>query len=163
MLLELYGRIPPLAESAVADLAPGQLRRSPVDGANSIGWLIWHVGRVQDHQISTILECDQIWVTRNWADEFGLDPDPTNIGFGHTKAEAARVCPSGSEILVDYLDAVQSRTMDFLDGLSPAELDRIVDWRWDPPVTLGVRLVSIADDCLQHVGQANYIRGMNGW
>ena len=29
-------------------------------------------------------------------------------------------------------------------------------------MTLGVRLVSIADDCLQHVGQAAYVRGLLG-
>jgi hypothetical protein len=36
----------------------------------------------------------------------------------------------------------------------------VVDRRWTPPVTLGVRLVSVADDCLQHVGQAAYVRGL---
>jgi hypothetical protein len=25
---------------------------------------------------------------------------------------------------------------------------------------MGVRLVSVADDCLQHVGQAAYVRGL---
>jgi len=47
-----------------------------------------------------------------------------------------------------------------LDGLAPGDLDRVVDRRWDPPVTLGVRLVSVADDSLQHLGQAAYIRGL---
>jgi hypothetical protein len=27
-------------------------------------------------------------------------------------------------------------------------------------VTMGVRLVSVADDCLQHAGQAAYVRGL---
>ena len=40
------------------------------------------------------------------------------------------------------------------------DLDRIVDERWDPPVTLAVRLVSVVDDCLQHAGQAAYARGI---
>jgi hypothetical protein len=35
-----------------------------------------------------------------------------------------------------------------------------VDDYWDPPVTLGVRLVSIISDDLQHVGQAAFIRGV---
>jgi hypothetical protein len=47
-----------------------------------------------------------------------------------------------------------------LEGLTPDDLDRVVDKRWDPPVTLGVRLVSIADDSLQHAGQAAYVRGL---
>ena len=46
-----------------------------------------------------------------------------------------------------------------LQALTPADLDRVVDEDWDPPVTLGVRLVSIADDGLQHLGQAAYARG----
>jgi hypothetical protein len=47
-----------------------------------------------------------------------------------------------------------------LEVVGPADLARTVDDRWDPPVTLGVRLVSIADDSLQHVGQAAYLRGL---
>jgi hypothetical protein len=65
-------------------------------------------------------------------------------------------------VLLEYLDAVDRRTRTMLSELTPADLDRIVDRRWDPPVTLGVRLVSIADDCLQHVGQAAYVRGLLG-
>ena len=40
--------------------------------------------------------------------------------------------------------------------LTAKDLDRVVDKRWNPPVTLGVRLISIADDDIQHAGQANY-------
>ena len=47
-------------------------------------------------------------------------------------------------------------------GLGPDDLGRVVDRQWDPPVTMGVRLVSVADDSLQHVGQAAYLRGMSG-
>ena len=53
-----------------------------------------------------------------------------------------------------------ARTRRLLEGLRETDLDRIVDKRWDPPVTLGVRLISIADDCLQHAGQAAYLRGL---
>ena len=62
--------------------------------------------------------------------------------------------------LLAYSDAVHERTTAFLGGLSPADLDRIVDPNWDPPVSLGVRLISVADDCLQHLGQAAYVRGI---
>ena len=72
----------------------------------------------------------------------------------------AAVRPDGAEVLVDYLDAVSDRTRTVLDGLGPDDLDRVVDRRWDPPVTMGVRLVSVADDGLQHLGQAAYVRGL---
>ncbi len=45
-------------------------------------------------------------------------------------------------------------------GLQPADLDVVVDERWDPPVTLGVRLVSVVNEVNQHVGQAAYVRGL---
>jgi hypothetical protein len=32
--------------------------------------------------------------------------------------------------------------------------------RWDPPVTLAVRLISVVNDSMQHVGQAAYAKGI---
>jgi hypothetical protein len=63
-------------------------------------------------------------------------------------------------VIIDYHDAVDRLTRSMLEVVGPADLARTVDDRWDPPVTLGVRLVSIADDSLQHVGQAAYLRGL---
>jgi len=160
LLIELYGRIPPLARSATSGLDPDQLTTPPEPGANTVAWLVWHVARVQDHHIAEILGEDQIWAGEGWAERFGLVPDPSNTGYGHRPDDVAQVRPEGTDALVDYLDAVQRRTEVFLGGLSESDLDRIVDRRWDPPVTLGVRLVSVADDALQHAGQAAYVRGL---
>lgn len=162
LLIEIYGRIPPLARAAVDGVDADQLCQSPAPGTNSIGWLVWHLTRVQDHHVAELLETDQVWVTGVWAARFGLEPDPSNIGYGHTAADIATVRPDGPDVLVEYLDAVQGRTETMIAGLAPADLDRIVDRRWDPPVTMGVRLVSIADDSLQHLGQAAYLRGLLG-
>ncbi len=161
--LELYGRIPPLAERAVKDLTPAQLSQLPADGTNPIGWLVWHLARVQDHHMAELMDGPQIWERGDWAARFGLTPDPANIGYGHRPADVSAVQPDGPDSLLRYLDAVQARTVDYLRTLDDAALDRIVDRRWDPPVSLGVRLVSIADDSLQHVGQACYLRGYFGW
>lgn len=163
LLLELYGRIRPLAARAVDGLSIEQLITSPAPGTNSIAWLVWHLARVQDHHIAELLEAEQVWESGGWAERFGLEADPANIGYGHTADEVAAVRPDGPDSLLDYLDAVEARTSQMLAGLSPTDLDRIVDRRWDPPVSLGVRLVSIADDSLQHVGQACYLRGLFAW
>lgn len=157
--LELYGRIPPLVRAAVEDLTPDELVAPPWPGANPVGWLVWHLTRVQDHHVSELLGEEQRWVTGGWAARFGLEPDPEDTGYGHSPEDVAAVRPESWRALVDHHDDVQSRTEAFLRALDPAELDRVVDRRWDPPVTLGVRLVSIADDSLQHVGQAAYARG----
>jgi hypothetical protein len=162
LLLELLGRIPPLARAAVEGLGPEDLTRAPAPGLNTVGWLVWHLTRVQDHYLAEILDTEQIWSTGTWAARCGLDPDPSNTGYGHGPDEVASVRPDGPDVLLDYLDAIDQRTRTTLEALTPGDLDRIVDRRWDPPVTLGVRLVSIADDSLQHVGQAAYVRGWLG-
>jgi len=162
LLLELYGRIPPLAHEAMDGLGPEELTARPTPDANTIAWLIWHLTRVQDHHVAELLDGEQLWVAGPWAAQLGLDPDPGNTGYGHSSREVETVRPTSPDVLVDYLAAVGERTRAMLRTLTPDELDRIVDRRWDPPVTLGVRLVSVADDCLQHAGQAAYLRGLLG-
>jgi hypothetical protein len=162
LLLELYGRIPPLARHAVEGVPLDRLTEPPSPGANPIAWLVWHPARVQDDHVSDLLDADQLWVTGDWAGRFGLEADPSDTGYGHSAEQVASVRPERPEVLLEYLDAVDHRTRTMLEGLVPADLDRIVDRRWDPPVTLGVRLVSIADDSLQHAGQAAYVRGLLG-
>ena len=162
LLVELYGRIPPLVASAVEGLTADELATSPEPGANTIGWLSWHLARVQDHHIAELLDTDQIWVGGEWAARVGVAPDPDDIGYGHDRAQMEAIRPHGPEVLVDYLDAVWERTRTMLSSLGESDLSRVVDRRWDPPVTMGVRLVSIADDSLQHAGQAAYVRGLLG-
>jgi uncharacterized damage-inducible protein DinB len=160
LLLELYGRIPPLARDIVEGVDLDRLTQPPSPDANSMAWLVWHMTRVQDHHVAELLGTDQIWIEVDWARRFGLESDATNTGYGHSPDEVAAVQPDGPEVLLEYLDAVDRRTRSMLKDLTPPDLDRVVDRRWDPPVTLGVRLVSIADDSLQHLGQAAYVRGM---
>lgn len=163
LLTELYERIPPLAEQAATGLDAAQLAQAPQPGANSIGWLVWHIARVHDSHISEVIGESQLWSDGNWASSFGLDDDPGNTGYGHSPSEAAAVQPVSAEALLGYLAAVTERTRATLAELVPDDLDRTVDESYDPPVTLGVRLVSIADDCLQHAGQAAYARGLFGY
>lgn len=160
LLVELYGRIPPLVAAAVEGLGPEELTTSPDPGANTIGWLAWHLARVQDHHVAELLDTDQIWVDGDWAERVGVTADPDNIGYGHDRTQMEAIRPDGPDVLVAYLDAVWARTRTLLSSLGEDDLARVVDRRWDPPVTMGVRLVSIADDSLQHAGQAAYVRGL---
>jgi uncharacterized damage-inducible protein DinB len=158
--IELFGRVAEHVRGVVDGLTPDDLAWSPAPGANSIGWLVWHLTRVQDDHIADLLGEEQLWTTGPWAARFGLTPDPDNTGYGHTAADVEAVRPENAEALVSYYDAVAARTEAFLDRLTADELDRVVDERWDPPVSMGVRLVSIADDDIQHAGQAAYLRGL---
>lgn len=160
VLVDLYGRLPHLVTGAVEGLEPEQLVFAPKEGANTIGWLVWHLTRVQDVQIADVAGSSQLWVADGWAKRFGMKPDPDDHGYGHTAEQVAAVRPSSAQLLIDHFSAVHERTMNYIWLLTADDLDRVVDKSWDPPVTLGVRLVSIADDGLQHAGQAAYVRGL---
>ena len=131
----------------------------PTPDANSIAWLIWHSARVQDVQVCDIAGSDPVWARDGWVDRFGLDLPRDDTGYGHSAEDVAKVRAS-AELLAGYYHAVHEMTLEFVGTLSDADLERIVDKRWDPPVTASARLVSIVDDCAQHLGQAAYLRGI---
>jgi uncharacterized damage-inducible protein DinB len=127
--------------------------------ANTIGWLAWHLLRVQDDHVAEVADRDQVWTAQGFADRFGLPFDAAATGYGFSPEQVAHVRVEADPLL-EYGAAVHAQTAEFLRGLSDDDLDRVVDTRWDPPVTLGVRLVSVLSDDLQHVGQAAYVRGL---
>ncbi len=160
LLVEGYERLHDLVRGAVEDLDLDQLAAAPAPGANTVGWLVWHLTRVQDHHISDVLDAEQRYLSESWFERFGRDPDPQDIGYGHTAADVASVRPQAPGDLTGYYDSVHARTIEFLGGLEVPDLDRVVDENWDPPVTVGARLTSILNDDLQHAGQAAYVRGI---
>jgi uncharacterized damage-inducible protein DinB len=160
VLLDAFGRLPQLVRAAVDGLTTEQLATAPTAGANTVGWLIWHVTRIQDDHVAEVMDVEQIWTAGGWAERFSLPTGAMDTGYGHSPVEVAAVRPQSGQALVDYYEAVHARTVAYLQTLSDADLDQIVDERWDPPVTLGVRLVSVVNDDVQHVGQAAYVRGL---
>jgi hypothetical protein len=132
----------------------------PDPDANSIAWLVWHLTRVADDHVAEVAGTDQVWTRDGWYDRFRLPFPPAAHGYGHTSADVGAVRVS-SELLAGYHDAVAQAVLAYVGTLAPDDLDRVVDDRWDPPVTLGVRLVSVVNDMTQHLGQAAYVRGLS--
>lgn len=160
LLTDAFTRIPRLVHASVEGLEPSQLRERLDPDANPVGWLVWHLTRVEDHHVSEIAGRPQAWVAEGWAERFGRPADPSDVGYGHTSEQVAGFDPIGADLLVEYHDRVAARTFEWLRDDDGADLDRVIDVRWDPPVTVGVRLVSVIGDCLQHVGQAAFVRGI---
>jgi uncharacterized damage-inducible protein DinB len=157
---DAFGRVREAVHEAVDGLTAKQLDHR-VDGrANSIAWLVWHLTRVQDDHIADVAGTEQAWTAGGWYGRFALGLPPESTGYGHTSAEVDSVRVSDPELLTSYYDAVHAATERYLTSLTDADLDRIVDTRWDPPVTLAVRLVSVIADDLQHAGQAALLRGL---
>ncbi|MCX3063080.1 mycothiol transferase [Streptomyces beihaiensis] len=160
LLIDGYSRVQEEVHAAVDGLSVEHLHTRPAKDANSVTWLIWHLTRVQDDHVADAAGLEQVWTAQGWAERFGLGLPAADTGYGHTSRQVGRVKVASGALLVGYYDAVHEQTLGFLGALTDKDLDRIVDERWDPPVSLGVRLVSVLADDLQHVGQAAYLRGL---
>ena len=159
LIADSFGRIRDAVHQAVEGLTSDELAFRVDSEANSIAWLVWHLTRVQDDHVAGVAGADQVWTSSGWSERFGLPFDVADTGYGHRAAQVGEV-RTGAEFLLDYYDAVHEATLGFVEQLTDADLDRVVDERFDPPVTLGVRLVSIIADDLEHTGQAAYVRGV---
>lgn len=160
LLDDAFGRIQAVAHRAVDGLDVPALVWHPDPGANPIAWLVWHLARIQDDHLAELAGTEQVWED-GWAARFGLPATTMQTGFGHGPDEVAAVRPESADALLAYLDAVTARTRGFLADVDAAALDEVVDTSWDPAVTMGVRLVSVIGDGLQHAGQAAYVRGLH--
>jgi hypothetical protein len=159
LLVDAFGRVRELYVDTATDLDPEAARHRPHGTGNPIAWLLWHTARVQDDHVADLARGSQAW-HEGWAERFGLPLGRGDIGYGHTSAQVDSVRVEDLGELVGYHQEVHRRTLAYLRGVDAAELDRVVDRRWDPPVTAGVRLVSLLGDCLQHLGQAAYVKGL---
>ncbi|MFG1791093.1 DUF664 domain-containing protein [Nocardia sp. NPDC049149] len=160
LLADAFGRIKDNVHAAVAGLTRDELSARLDPGANSIAWLAWHLTRVQDDHIADVAGLEQVWTSAGWAARFDLPFDDAATGYGDEPADIAHLDAVSAELLLGYYDAVHAQTLGYVAGLTDADLPRIVDTRWNPPVTLGVRLISVVDDDIQHAGQAAFLRGV---
>jgi uncharacterized damage-inducible protein DinB len=159
-LIDAFDRIRQVVHGAVEGLTPDQLAFRVDDRANSIAWLVWHLTRVQDDHIADVARTEQVWTSGGWAERLGLPFPPSATGYGQGSNDVAAVKVPSGDLLTGYHDAVHDRTVEYLQGITDEDLDRIVDESWDPPVTLATRLVSVISDDLQHAGQAGFVRGI---
>lgn len=159
VIKDAFGRISEEVYATLSDLPDAALTYRIDPDANTIAWLIWHLTRVQDDHVAGVAGHEQVWTAQDWHSRFALSFDVGDIGYGHSTDDVAQVRPS-IDLLVGYHDAVQKKTTAYVETLRSEDLDNVVDRNWTPPVTLGVRLVSVISDDLQHVGQAAFVAGI---
>ncbi|MWV50655.1 DUF664 domain-containing protein [Rathayibacter sp. VKM Ac-2803] len=160
LLRDAFGRVHETVHAVLDDSTPEQLAFRADPQANSAAWLIWHLTRVQDDHLAPLAEREQVWTADGFHERSGLPFAPEASGYGHSPAEVAALAAMPADLLSSYVDAVHEKTLAYLDTLADDELARVVDTRWDPPVTLAVRLVSVVDDDIQHAGQAAFVKGL---
>lgn len=159
VLIEGFGRVKETLHGVVGDLDISQLTGQVSDEVNSIAWLAWHIARCIDAQIAPLMETEEIWTNHGWYEKFDLPFDKAEMGYGMSSEDAGKVKAS-AELLLGYYDDVHTSLIEYLRTLKKQDFAEVIDRSYTPPVTLGVRLISILDDCLQHTGQAAYLKGM---
>lgn len=159
VLTDGFGRVGPVVAAALDGTGPAARTWRPTPTANTLAWLAWHIARGQDAQVAPLAGVEQVWTADGWAHRFALPFDDDEMGYGQSADDVAHV-DAAPDLLLGYLEATTAQTLAYLGRVEDSDLDVVVDDAWDPPVTLGVRLVSILDDCVQHAGQAAYLRGL---
>ncbi|MCW4464289.1 DinB family protein [Glutamicibacter sp. MNS18] len=150
-------RYPVDAARNLPQLTAQQLNAHPAGHPNSIAWLLWHSGREVDTQLADLSGGAERW--EEYRDRFNLGELGESMGYGHTPQQAGQITCENQDLLIDYLDTTLNALGDYAGSLSEAELDEVIDRSWEQPVTRGVRLLSIIDDAIVHVGQAAYAAG----
>jgi hypothetical protein len=159
LLRDAFTRLIEHVDDITDGLTDDQAAYRPGPNANSIAWLLWHSARVQDVQVADVAGVEQAWTRDGWVERFGLDLPRDDTGYGHSPEDVAKV-QAPANLLAGYYHAVHKLTLEYIASVDGDELARVVDTRWDPPVTAGARLVSSIDDCAQHLGQAAYVLGI---
>ncbi len=161
LIVDGYDRLPDLMREVLRGLRAADLDRQPHPRCNSLGWTAWHLTRVQDSQIADLMGEPQLWLRDGWHRKFRRPAEAEDTGYGDTPEQVRAFRSPSVRIQLDYLRAVVERTKAYLAALAPADLDRTLEEPWyDPPPTVGVRIVSILADCHQHAGEAAYLRGL---
>ncbi|HWC33866.1 MAG TPA: DUF664 domain-containing protein [Mycobacteriales bacterium] len=160
LLADGFGRVRDGVHKTLEGLGSSELAARLEPTANTIGWLVWHLTRIQDDHVAELAGHKQVWHEGGWVERFALPFDANATGYGQSAVEVGEVRPASVELLTGYHDAVHDRTAEYVAGLRDADLERVIDENWDPPVTLGTRLISVISDDLQHVGQAAFVRGL---
>lgn len=160
LLLDGFGRIRDGVPEVVDGLSVDELLWRPDPDANHIAWLVWHLARQQDDQVAHLADEESAWRGDGWFQRFGLPYAPDAHGWSMSSADVGRFEVADPGLFAGYHGAVHERTVALVDELDGAAYARVIDRSWDPPVTVGVRIVSVLEDAAKHLGQAEYVRGI---
>jgi len=163
MINDGFSRVLEVVEPAFEGLKPADIDRLPKPDCNSMGWIMWHLTRGQDAQIADLAGWEQLWIKDEWYAKFARAKDADDTGYDHTSEQVAAFKSPPRKVLLDYYKASAEAAKRYLAGLKPADLDVQLKESWfNPPPTIGVRIISILADCLEHAGEISYVRGLLG-
>jgi hypothetical protein len=163
LVRDLTHRIERDVATVLDGLDPAMLDVAVAPGTNTIGWLLWHLTRSHDRNVSELRRAPQLWLSDGWHARFGRVADPHETGYQHSSGEVAAFRSPAPDVFRGYHRAVVSMIDGYLDRAPDDDLQRLSS---SPTLghttTVQRRLVGILVEGLEHVGQAALLRGMLG-
>jgi uncharacterized damage-inducible protein DinB len=151
---------------AVAEgLTPKQLVWQPQPGANHIGFILFHVFRVEDRYFHhRITKSGELWDQKGWSRRWKLPPgvpgpDISTSGFGWTAQQVAAFVPPPLAELRQYAAEVRDSALKIVRSLDLARLPQVADPE-QPDVTVAQFLQRAVRHEAQHQGQIDYLLGL---
>ena len=157
-IVDALAREQELLLEAVQDLTPDELGWRAGPEANPIGWILWHMIRVEDMWFQFFVQRKtEIWERDGWNETFGL-PTRDN-GFGHTQEQVADFPVLDLAALLRYGEAVRQATLEYLETLGPEDY-AVVPREQRPEMSVGVIFRQIIGEVYQHQGHIAYLKGL---
>jgi hypothetical protein len=154
-------------DRALEGLTSEELAWRPQDDCNPIGFIAWHMARVEDRFLHHFAKgTEEVWVKNAWYAKFGLDAADHGVRF--TLEQVAAFPAISPELLSGYLEDVRRETRTFLQEFQLQDLD-VVSGRspFSPNIPagsdkwpMGHMFRQLFGELNQHLGQVSYVRGM---
>ena len=146
---------------ALDGLDDAALAYRPAEHTNPLGWLVWHIVRLEDDHVASLLGTGQLWTEDGWHERFEMPPDGSDFGTRQTLDQVNAVKAPSGDLPLNYYNAVAERTDRYLETLTEVDLDRVLDEpQFQPLPTVGVRINSLIHHVAHHAGQIDYLRGL---
>jgi uncharacterized damage-inducible protein DinB len=162
LVLDSFQRQAQELEKVVEGLKEDDLNRQPAPDCNSIGWLVWHVLRSVDRNMSELMGKEQLWISDKWHAKFGREPDPAETGYGHTTKQAKEFKSPAVNVILGYQKALMNRVENYINkDLTEADLSReFISPTFKDKRLVESSLVGQFFHGMHHIGQAGYVRGL---
>jgi uncharacterized damage-inducible protein DinB len=144
-------------ERTLKDLTSDDITWRPAAGCNSIGLILYHCARTEDHFFQeTLTKKPQVF--EKWCKKMDK---PLEDGGAHYTAEQVNcfVVPDLKDILA-YWAEVRKASLAYIDTLTEADLDKKIKMPRGEFNVAGI-LSLVVSHATGHVGEMGYLRGMH--
>jgi len=145
---------------AVDGLTPEELAFQPGKESNSIGFILWHQTRAEDHMVQGMIrQVPQLWESENWCEKLGFPKGTTDDGWGYTAGQVGAFRVPDLKSLLQYAEVVHAQTVKYIQELTPEGYDEAIKSPMGE-MTVGKIFALMVGEITLHTGQIAYLRGL---